>query len=190
MWPNTCVAERYTQEENAEIAELITHLRTTRGLTQADLCTQAGLSLYTVHRLERGNHVRPGTMKLIIEALGRFERVPKATAERVAAIYRFSASIIDPSALSEGAGFDRVGPATAKELHALLDRALNATGEQPDAAQNALLAAIQSMLAAIAGETMASQPALIKRHAPVRVGDHEVEVVEPATPKTTRKKSG
>lgn len=191
-WPNTCVAERYTEAENAEVAELITDLRSRRGLTQAELCTQAGLSLYTVHRLERGNHVRPATMKLIIEALGRFERVPRKTAERIAEIYRFSAKVIDPSALSEGPGFDAVAAATTKDLHLLLDRALNTVGQLPSIAQQAAVQSIHGLLAVYAGETRPiDSTTLAKRNPPERVGDWEVEVVEPASPPPApKKKSG
>lgn len=187
------MAVGYTEAENAEIAEIIKDLRTRRGLTQQELCVQAGLSPYTVNKLETStSHVRPATMKLIIEAMGRFERVPKATAERIAKIYRFSANIIDPTALSEGPGFDAVNPATTKDLHMLLDRAINTVGELPEAAQRAAIHTIEAVLSSLARETRpaASQPQLIKRHPPVRVGDHEVEVVEPATPKAPRKKSG
>lgn len=181
--PNTCVASPYTAEQNAEIADIIRDLRSKRGLTQAELCTQAGLSLYTVHRLERGDHVRPATMKLIIEALGRFDRVPQATVDRIASIYRFNASVVDPSAISQGDGFDAIGPGAAKDLHLLLDRALNAAGDMPSLARSAVLASIQAMLATIAGDTRPSAAAtstrLAKHHPPQRVGDHEVTVVEP-----------
>lgn len=184
----------YTDDENAEIAQIIKGLRTRRGLTQQELCVQSGLSPYTVNKLETStSHVRPATMKLIIEALGRFERVPKSTAERIAEIYRFSVGVIDSSALSEGPGFDAVNPSTTKDLHLLLDRAINAVGEMPSVAQSASIRAIEAVLSALASESTPRSSTLAKRHPPVRVGDHEVEVVEPVDPdadKANRRKHG
>lgn len=182
------MARSYSEAENREVADLVAGLRNARNLTQAELCTQAGLSLLTVNRLERGEHVRANTMKRIIEALGRFERVPRSTAERICAIYGFSPSIIDAAALSHGPGTDAIGARTSKELHLLLDRAINATGLLAGPASTAALFTIEAMLSALAGESQPRTTQLAMRHPPQRVGDYEVEVVEPA--QDDRRKSG
>lgn len=179
---SSSVARGYTDAENAEIADIIRDLRTQRGLTQHELCIQAGLSPYTVNKLETStSHVRPATMKSILEALGRFDRVPRGTVERVCSIYRFNPSVIDSSAISEGDGFDAIGAATTKDLHMLLDRAINAAGELPGVAQAALLHTIHAMLSSIAGESRPTTR-LAKHYPPQRVGDLEVTVVEPVDP--------
>lgn len=173
------MAGPYTEAENREVAEIIKRLRTSRNLTQADLCNQASLSLYTVHRLERHDHVRPATMKAILEALGRFQRVPLADVQRIASIYRFDPGVLDPATISQGEGFESIQPATAKDLHLLLDRALDALGRQPAAVSNAMLAAITAMLSTLAGDPRGASGPFAKHHPPQRVGDHEVTVIEP-----------
>ena len=176
-----------------DIGKLIASLRKARGLSQTALGEMATLVNQTVYRIEAGHRPRWITMEHILTALGKEAKLPRDAVEAICRFYGIDPGRLDPRLVQADDDTERIHDLDDRDLHDLLHAAIRALGRQPRAVRDAAIIGLRAQLQALANSDDA--PSLLKRHPPKRVGDYDVEVVEPASPppsppSTSTKKSG